>query len=190
MKALKTFYTSLFVLLILGFLSNTALAIPSSQALYWEYDLGGGLWKYDYILHNTSDPIADAGYDIYDLTLYFPGITLTNILSPSNWDLITDSSSFIDWYSKLPGEPPLGADIAPGTSLTGFSFLSNMQLASLSFDVYLTDPYGDPVLYSGNTAPVPEPPTLLLVASGLAGIGFFVRMKYKEWKGVRSKYLT
>lgn len=177
MKALKTICISIFMALVLSFFSNTAWATTSAQALYLESDLGGGLWKYDYILYNTSDP----GYDIYDFTLYFdPAVTITNILLPSDWGFISNEAppasgryhNFIDWMSLLPGEPIAGADIAPGTSLNGFSFTSDVRLASLSFDVYLTDPNPpyDPNLYSGNTASVPEPSTILLLGSGLAGL--------------------
>lgn len=168
------------IIFAMFFTSGIVHAIPLSQALYWEYDLGGSQWRYDYILYNTSDPIVDAGYDIYWFTLNFdPAVNLSNILSPPDWDVISDSSSFIDWMSLIPGEPPTGVDIAPGSSLNNFSFISDTQLASLSFDVYLTnpDPFGDPVLYSGETAPIPEPGTLLLVASGLAGIGYFGRKR-------------
>ena len=189
MKALKTLFTSLLVLVVLGFLGGTAWAIPSSQALYTEYDLGGGLWGYDYILYNTSDPVVDAGYDLYDFTLYFdPAVTITNILSPSDWDFISNESpsgsgnyyDFIDWMSLLPGEPPSGADIAPGTSLSGFSFTSNMQLASLSFDMFLSNPTdpATPVPYSGNTSSVPEPSTRLLLGVGLAGAAL-LRKRFK-----------
>lgn len=156
---------------ILCLASGIASAIPSAEALYGEHNLGGGLWKYDYTLYNTSGPIADAGYDIYWFTLNFdPPVTLSDILFPLDWDFISDNSSFIDWNSLLPGEPPIGADIPPGNLLDDFSFTSNTQLASLDFDVYLTNPVGDPVLYSGKTAPIPEPSTLILLGSVLGGM--------------------
>jgi hypothetical protein len=70
----------------------------------------------------------------------------------------------------------------------------NFILASLAFDTLalgtsplgiaingLGDAFGDPLdadIQSGSVSVVPEPSTFLLVASGLAGIGFFVRRKY------------
>lgn len=185
MKLLKTMLIILISAATLNFSSAVSWAIPSAKALYQEIALGGDLWRYDYILHNTSDPIEDDGYNLYDFFLNFsPTVTLSNILSPLNWDSISDSSSFIDWFSQLPGIPPDGADIAPGTSLSGFSFTSNTRLASLSFDTLLTNPIDppNPASYSGTTTPVPEPNTIMLLASGLAGLGFLTRKRYlKSW---------
>ena len=180
MRPLKIIFVIFLLASFIAFSSSVAQATPSTQALYWEYDLGGGLWKYDYTLYNTSDPVADAGYDLFDFFLNFPLVALSNILSPPDWDAVSDSSSFIDWFSLLLGEPPLGADIAPGSSLDDFSFTSNTQLASLSFDVLLTNPIDpeNPVLYSGNTTPIPEPATIILLSSGLAGLGYLKRRRF------------
>lgn len=178
---LKTLLILFFMAGILGFTGGTGWAIPSSQSLYQEYDLGGGLWRYDYTLYNTSDPVENTGYNLYDFFLYFDStVTLSVILSPADWDFNSNESppasgnyhDFIDWFSTLPGEPPTGADIAPGGFLGGFSLTSDTRLASLSYDVFLTnpDPTLDPVLYSGNTASVPEPSTVLLIGSGLIGL--------------------
>jgi hypothetical protein len=159
-----------------------AWAAPSSTALYSESNLGGGLWKYEYTLLNTSDPLANTGYDIYDFFLKFDSpVILTNIGSPAAWDLISDASSFIDWFSTMPGEPPVGADISPSGSLTAFSFEASTRLASLPFDVLFTNPAdpANPLSVSGRTTTtaIPEPATLFLLVNGLIGLGYLKRRR-------------
>jgi len=151
-----------------------AWAVHSSSVLYSESNLGGGLWKYDYKIMNDSDPFADAGYNIYDLFLSFESpLILTNILSPGGWDQISDASSFIDWFSTNPGEPPSGTDIPPAASLSGFSFVSNTRLASFPFDILLSNPDDpmNPVSVSGTTtSTVPLPSTIYLLITGIIGV--------------------
>ena len=85
MKLLGTLYIILIGALFIVFSGGIVSATPSSNALFWESDLGGGLWKYDYTLYNTSNSITDEGYDLYDFALYFdPTVTLSNVLFPSN----------------------------------------------------------------------------------------------------------
>lgn len=165
-----------FIFMLIGLLSLpiNAWAVHSSSVLYSESNLGGGLWEYDYTIMNDSDPFTDAGYNVYDLFLSFgTPLILTNILSPPGWDQISDASSFIDWFSTNPGEPPSGTDIPPATSLSGFSFVSNTRLASLPFDVLLSNP-DDPmnsVPISGTTtSTVPLPSTIYLLTAGIIGI--------------------
>lgn len=170
-----------FTAALLCFSNGILWATPSAQAFFTEYDLGGGLWSYDYILHNTSDPTEDAGYDIYDFFLLFDSdIFINNPAAPDNWEWIFSSGEdpFIDYYSTMPGIPPTGSDIAPGASLAGFSFTSNRRITP-EFEVLFNNPSGDPVPYRGqswNTAPIPEPSALLLLGSGLAVFGY-VRKK-------------
>lgn len=173
-----------FIFMLIGLLTLplNAWAVHSSSVLYSESNLGGGLWKYDYTITNDSDPFVDAGYNIYDLFLSFESpLILTNILSPAGWDQISDASSFIDWFSATPGEPPSGTDIPPATSLSGFSFVSNTRLASIPFDVLLSNPDDpmNPVPFSGTTtSSVPLPPAIYHLIAGIIGV-LYLRKRLK-----------
>lgn len=155
-------------------ISPNAWATPSADFLYGETNLGGGLWKYDYTLYNISNPSTDLGYDLFSVAIDFqPLATFTLLSIPIGWDAIS-GAGFAEAFSLNPGTPPIGADIAPGTSLSGFSFQFDYQAGNLPFLAYLinTNDPANPIAYAGNTAPVPEPATFLLLASGLAGLGY------------------
>jgi hypothetical protein len=173
-KALLVMLTTLVSLCL--FLEE-AKAIPSSQALYFETQLAPSLWEYDYLLYNTSDPIVDAGYDIFDFTLFFdPLAGISGISDPTDWIDIA-GAGFIDWFSISPGAPPLGADIAPGAFLGGFSFTSDLKLGDLLYEVTFTNPLDpfNPLVQSSTSTLIPEPATLLLVGSGIVGLGIIRR---------------
>lgn len=180
---LKAFAIVLFGAAFLGFSSELCWATPSTQALYSEFDLGGGFYRYDYTLLNTSDPVADAGYNVYDFFLKInPAASLSNILYPAGWDQISDSASFITWISTIPGEPPAGTDISPGASLAGFSFVSDTRLASLYFEVTSSNPLdpNNPAVIIGNSVSVPEPASIILMGTGLLGLLAFKKTIKKE----------
>ena len=67
MKFLRHVCIGVFVVTLFTFLSGAAYAIPSAEFTYIETDIGGGIWQYDYTLFNTSDPIGDAGFDLYEV---------------------------------------------------------------------------------------------------------------------------
>ena len=171
----KMLLTLLFVFAFVCFYIGSSLATPSASFLYYETDLGSGLWRYDYTFFNTSDPVIDAGYDLYSVAMDFDPIATFTLLSlPHGWDYIT-GVGFVATESLNPGTPPFGTDIAPGASLAGFSFQFDYRAGDLPFLAVLTNPVdpANPVPYSGTTTtPVPEPATLIFLASVLAGIGY------------------
>ncbi len=181
---MKTF-KRLFIMagVILCLFSGIAHAIPSADFLYNE-TFSGGLWQYDYTLFNTSDPVADAGVDLYDLFLYFDPLASFNVVSTaSGWDW-TSGAGFIEVFSLNPGAPPIGTDIAPDSSLSGFGFEFDYQAGMLPFDATFVNPsdIDNPFIFSGTSVPanhaVPEPSTLLLLGSGIAGMA--LRKKFKK----------
>ena len=181
MKFLRHVCVGVFVVTLFTFLSGAAYAIPSAEFTYIETNIGGGIWQYDYTLFNTSDPIVDAGFDLYEVFFQFnPLATLSVISLPTGWAEI-GGSGFEITFSTTPGPPPLGNDIAPATFLAGFSFQFDYQAGNLPFEATFTNPVDpfNPVVYSGTSAPVPEPATALLLGTGLVTIAGF-RRKLKK----------
>ena len=169
-----------FLVIVLSVLSGgIANAIPTAAFNYVETDLGEGSWQYDYTLFNTSDPVADAGFDLYAAHFIFDSEVLSTVVStPSGW-LGLGGQGFVTTFSTEVGTPPIGADIAPGMSLSDFTFQFSEQVGDIPFDatfVNPTDP-NNPAIYSGTTAPVPEPATILLLITGIVGIGVFGRKR-------------
>lgn len=162
------------------------MATPMTELRYVETDLGGGFWKYDYKFYNSSDPIADAGTDMYDAMIYFDSLSTFTLLSiPAGWDII-DGAGFAELFSLSPGASPFGTDIAPGELLGGFSFMFDYRAGNLAFDAMLVNPADpfSPIVVSGVTAPdastaapIPEPGSMLLVGTGIALIAGLARRK-------------
>ncbi len=185
MKTFKVLHIMMLGLFIGVFLNGSALATPMADFSYVETDLGGGMWQYGYTLFNTSDPVADAGFDLYDVFFAFNSSAAFTVVSvPTGWDW-NGGSGFADMYSLNPGAPPAGTDIAPGTSLSDFVFLFDYRAGALPFDVTFANPVDpdNPAMYSstssGTTSAVPEPSTMLLLGTGLAGIAL-LRKRFKK----------
>jgi len=160
---------AVFLLLALG---GTAFGLPISEVSYVEISLGGGIWEYDFTFKNLSDPVEDAGNDLYDIFFTVDSsITLSRCSLPDGWDGIF-GPGFAEFYSVAPGTPPDGADIAPGASLGGFVLLSDGKLSPVEYIAQFFNPTGaDPLPVPGTATPVsasvPEPATVMLLGSGI-----------------------
>jgi hypothetical protein len=180
----RSIYLMLFVLL-----SNPVWAIPMAEVQYLETDLGGGSFQYDYFITNTTDPLTDPGLDIFDVFFTFePTVELTIDSLPTDWDsnpfIGTPGFGFAVVFSLSPGASPVGADIGPGMTLGGFNFVFNEQVGNIDFIASFWDSIDDEFggVFAGKTAPVPEPATILLLASGMTGLGIFGRKRFKRKK--------
>jgi len=187
MKVFKVINTSLLATIIVVLMTSSAFAIPSAELTYSETLLAGGLWEYDYTLFNTSDPVADAGYDLYDLFISFdPSAAFSVAAMPLGWDWIGDAG-FVDVFSLNPGAAPTGADIGPGSFLSAFNFIFDQRIGPIPFDATLANPndIDNPVVYSGTSRPaspasqVPEPSAIMLISMGLVGVGL-VRKRFRN----------
>jgi len=156
---------------------TSAQALPTAQALYTE-TYAEGVWHYEYTLYNGAETAT--GFDIFDFWLRFDSAkTLSDVSSPAGWEstgwVSMDSETFfIEWVSLIPD-----TDLQPGDGLGGLSVTSLFQLESLSFEVFFTNPDGDPLLWAGKTEPmicVPEPNSSILFICGLVSLALLSRL--------------
>jgi hypothetical protein len=169
------------VCIIMGF----AQAGYATTITYTVQNIGANLWQYDYTITNDTLGIA-----IDELSIHFTYGSYESIAvssSPSDWDVLeaqpddifgAPDDGFVDALALVSG-------IAPGSTLSGlsvrFNWLGDDAPGSQYFEVLAPDIYD--VLDSGSTtpassSPVPEPATLLLFGSGLAGLAG-IRKKFK-----------
>jgi len=179
MKLIRTFVIGGLLFLISAFVPTMASAIPTANVLYLETDLGNGIWQYSYTVYNN----LDSEFGLFDILFEFdPSVVLAESSSPNGWTENFENlgEGFAAFQSSFAGLPPGGYDIAPGDSLGEFVLQFTQQLvSSLAFTAAFWDYDSDAFAssYHDTTTPVPEPATLLLMMSGLAGIGVIGRKR-------------
>lgn len=181
MKSLKAFAFASATGLMM-FANSEANAAIVATADMTAQSLGGGVYQYNIILHNTGDTtIGTLWYAWDDSGLNFLTTHPTNITSPTGWSAFTTGGGpyGIEWTGS-------SALLAAGGSLSGFSFRSTDTpafVAGTSFDpsfpvgttfAYINGAFGD-AGYQFTVAPVPEPTSLAFFVVG--GLGLLARRR-------------
>jgi hypothetical protein len=147
---------------------------------------------FSYTLFNDEPPTSPNQLSVWHLTV---NAQFSVINTPDGWDYFTDNATFIDWFNT-DFELPYPHDVAPGASLGGFVIESIVATSEmLSYTVgswdHLNDTGGPPfeglVLAPSTEAdpgtfPIPEPGSLTLLSSGLAGL-----LGYAQYRRRRKK---
>lgn len=162
----KPFLTIIALLVSLYF---SGIRSANATTIFFDVtNIAGNTWEYSYTVENDTLTV-----DIEEFTVFFDvGLNLDLASAPTGWAPIAiqpDPSLPDDgFYDAL----ALGAGIAPGDSLGGFSvqfdFLGQGTPGAQPFEI--VDPFTFDILDAGTTqlmASVPEPQTLWLMALGL-----------------------
>jgi hypothetical protein len=168
--------------IVFGLVLVLGMALPAAatEILYTLTDLGSGNWEYDYTVSNTQLAVP-----LGDFVVYFPDVasssyldyTLISSTEPTGWTGFLSQPSAIDlggYYEAYNWSTPIGV----GATLSGFSvqfhYAGTAELGSQYFEVYdenlaLVD--SDYTKAGGGPPVVPEPSTIILLGSGIAGLG-------------------
>jgi hypothetical protein len=157
------------IVLILGSTQASADALEFVAA-----PLGGGLFQYSLTINNPADqPIS--GLNILDANSIFGLTPGSMITAPANWSFFApDPALGVDELNFFSLDPL--ADVPIGGSLGGFTFQSTTNpstVGNIRHD-----------LIGGTSGTqTPEPATLFLLGTGLAGVAMKMR---KRLKGARA----
>lgn len=165
-------------LLVLTPLSASADG-PSATLNFTETSLGGGNWKYDFMVANTG-----SFGNLYAFDLIMDPSGVVSLTAPDGWMLLKNSS----YESAGPGIISFAwsSTLSPGSSQSGFSFQNTPRLTGpIEFDAHFEDD-GYAFTQRG-TAVVPEPSAYFLFAAGVGLAAWRVRTR-KEVRSEEKNY--
>jgi len=189
----KVVLLGIFVVTIFMLFSvSNSYALHYSGVVYGITWTGVGQGYFDYTVYHQGSPDVPPSNIIY-FDLEFPwavfgGATVTSRAVPTGWGASWTIVPITGCY-HLAISTTTGPGIAPFTSLGGFQIgfsgvdmtkwnnLSNWGGLKIGQQAYETK---DTVGYPRCGVTVPEPTTLLLLGSGLLGLGAFSRLRRKK----------
>jgi len=160
------------VILAFGMIIALAGILHATIITYDTTNLGGGRWEYTYNILNDT-----LGAPIEEFTIYFDYGLYSDLsidTPKANWDGLTVNPDLIlgipqpGYYDAL----SLVSGIAPGSTESGFLVSFNWLGTGTPGVQYfeIVNPSDFSVVDSGNTTPVPEPGTMMLLGSSLLGL--------------------
>lgn len=159
--------TGLLILLLFPVGKSHAIQISYKAVNLADTTPGEDLWQYSYT-------VGDYSFDMdYGFTIYFDYFLYSNLEDPAPY--VNDDWDPIVWQpdTAIPDDGAYDALALENAAsladpfVVSFVWLGSEVPGSQFFEVY--DPDFN-IIRSGETAPVPEPATLLLVGSGLLGL--------------------
>ncbi|MGH7857132.1 MAG: PEP-CTERM sorting domain-containing protein [Candidatus Binatia bacterium] len=162
---------------LLLMLAPAASAVP---VVYYTVDaLGGGIFQYNLTIDNDGGSEALSGLNILFGNSVF-GLDDTSVIGApedvggnpdADWNFFAPFPPFLDDLDYFSLDP--AGDVAVGGVLGDFFFWSATNPSSIGGDDFAVEGIGadsGAQIPLGNAHAIPEPSTLLLVASGLAGL--------------------